>query len=427
MRNILRSIAVSLSLLFVGSTAMGAGFALYEYSARGNAMGGAVVANKAEAASIAVNPALITQIEGSEVQVGATFIAPEATAYVGGVGAIAPLAGTRDLEDRIFTLPNFYATYQASENVFLGLAGFSRFGLGGEYSNKATWTGSLSAHKFDVLTFSLTPVIAAKVTDEISLSMGLEFMYIDFSETKYLFNTNSDMKIAGDGTTWGGVFGAYYNPAWAPKWGAGLSYRTKTRHVLNGTMEVVGHGTENVIGSVTLPDSITAGISFAPSERLVLEAGIVGTFWNSYDAIRIERPNPTLVPAGPDSLLVEDKKYKDAYRINFGAEYALTPNWDIRGGYTFDKNPSNDEYMDTLVPVADRHLFNAGVGYKRDNWGVDLSYTYLLGKDMKGEGHLTGVPVSVPLEYTDGTSHMFGITLKYKFGQHFIRSASHRS
>lgn len=416
MRNAIRAVAVSLSLVFVGSTAMGAGFALYEFSARGNAMGGAVMANKAEAASLAVNPALITQIEGSQVQAGATFVIPNATATIGAAGDT-----TRSLESRVFTLPNVYATYQASENVFLGLAGFSRFGLGGSYPDYKTWNGAGIAYKFDLVTFSVTPVIAAKVTDDLSLSMGLEFMYVNFEESKWIAATDgTNVDVGGDGTGWGGNFGAYYKPEWAPKWGFGVAYRTKMRHIVDGTLKTTGvqiagvtPPSDDVRGSVTLPDAFNFGVSYAPVEELVLEAGMIATFWSSFDAIRIEYKNL------PVPTIAEKKNYKDAYRFNLGAEYALNNNWDIRGGYAFDMTPTNSDYMDTLVPVGDRHLFNAGFGYKRDNWGIDMAYTYLLGMRMSGTYNGAG---GTPVKYTDGDTHMIGLTFKYSFGQHFLRS-----
>ena len=408
MRNIIKSVAISMSLIFAGSTAMGAGFALYEFSARGNAMAGAVMANKAEAASLAVNPALITQIEGSEVQVGATFVIPSATATVNGV--------SRDLESRVFTLPNLYATYQASENVFLGLAAFSRFGLGGSYGNYKTWAGSSSAYKFDFLSFSITPTIAARVTDELSLSMGLEYMYVDFSESKYIMGYGLNMDVEGNGGAWGGNFGAYYKPEWAPRWGAGLAYRTKTNVILDGTVTSSPGAplpSGDVRGSVELPASLNFGVSFAPVEELVLEAGIVGTFWSSYDAIRIEYPDT-------GALAVDKKNYKDVIRLNFGGEYLLNDTWALRGGYAYDQSPTNSNYMDTLVPVGDRHLFNIGCGYKRNNWGVDLSYTYLLGMKMSGTGK-TLLGDNTPMKFTDGDSHMIGMTFKYAFKTPFLR------
>ncbi|MDR1684358.1 MAG: outer membrane protein transport protein [Elusimicrobiota bacterium] len=421
MKNMIKAVALSLSLAFIGSAAMGAGFALYEFSARGNAMGGAVMANKAEAASMAVNPALITELDGLQVQAGATFVAPASTtSFAAGL----PAGGERDLKSKVFTLPNFYTTYKASEAVSLGLAVFSRFGLGGEYENPNPWLGSASAYKFDVQTISATPVVAAKVSDDISVAMGLEFMDISFSEDKYLNGTGAaPFSVEGDGMSWGGVFGISYKPEWAEKkLGFGLSYRTKTRQVLDGTLKApsMGFANADVRGSVTLPDAVNLGVSYQFTPKFLIETGIIGTFWSSMDAIRIEVPTAAAAPA-QGLMLIEQKDYKDVVRFNLGAEYALTDNWDIRGGYVFDQSPTNKGLMDTLVPVGDRHLFNLGLGYHRDNWGVDAAYTYLLGKKMNGTGHLPD-GTAVPVKYTNGSSHMFGITFKYTFDVPLLRS-----
>ena len=416
MNKSIKAAALAVLLGLAANNVLAAGFALYEFSARGNAMGGAVMANKAEAASLAVNPALITQIEGSELQVGSTFVIPSATATVNG--------DSRDLESRVFVLPNFYATYQASENVFLGLAGFSRFGLGGSYPNYKPWEGGSSGFKFDLLTFSVTPTIAARVTEELSLSMGLEYMYVDFSVSKHYRTAGLSAELAGKTGSWGGAFGAYYKPDWAPKWGAGLAYRTKTRVVMDGTASYnmpIPQTSDDIRGSVTLPDSLNFGVSYAPTEDLVIEAGIVGTFWSAYDALRIEYPNAT-----PPTIKIDNKNYKDVIRLNLGAEYILNNSWAVRGGYAFDQSPTNSSYMDTLVPVGDRHLLNAGVGYKRNNWGLDLSYTYLLGMKMNGTGSIQTVsplvaPTTANFEFKNGDAHMIGITYKYAFKTPFLR------
>jgi long-chain fatty acid transport protein len=57
-------IALLLSLA-AGSAAFGAGFALYDFSARGNALGGAMVGRADDPSALALNPAGITQIPGA--------------------------------------------------------------------------------------------------------------------------------------------------------------------------------------------------------------------------------------------------------------------------------------------------------------------------------------------------------------------------
>ncbi len=403
------SVVLMLSVL-LADLSYGAGFALYEYSARGTAMGGATVANKAEPASLAVNPALITELDGTQAQLGLTVVTANAKTTVAGQ--------QRGLKNDVWYLPNFYVTQKWSDQVSVGLGGFSRYGLGGEYKNWETWAGSQLAYKVKLETFSFTPTIAVKANDEFSVAMGLEAMVIGFTQNSTLMpgaTANATAyEISGSGVSWGGNFSFIYRPEWAEKWSLGAMYRTKVKQNLNGRIHAgMEHATRNIFdddakGAITLPDSLTAGVSFRPTDDLILEAGIVGTFWSAYDQILIEYSDRESTPT-----IHNKKDYKDTYRLNLGAEYNLNPNWAVRAGYVFDKSPINKHEMDTLVPVDDRHIASVGAGYHNDTWSVDLSYSHIFAKNLSGNSNSQFG--SVPMKYTDGRSDMYGITVGYKF------------
>lgn len=403
------SVVLMLSVL-LADLSYGAGFALYEYSARGTAMGGATVANKAEPASLAVNPALITELDGTQAQLGLTVVTANAKTTVAGQ--------QRGLKNDVWYLPNFYVTQKWSDQVSVGLGGFSRYGLGGEYKNWETWAGSQLAYKVKLETFSFTPTIAVKANDEFSVAMGLEAMVIGFTQNSTLMPgaaaNATAYEISGSGVSWGGNFSFIYHPEWAEKWSLGAMYRTKVKQNLNGRIHAgMEYAARNIFdddakGAITLPDSLTAGVSFRPTEDLILEAGIVGTFWSAYDQILIEYSDRESTPT-----IHNKKDYKDTYRLNFGAEYNLNPNWAVRAGYVFDKSPINAHAMDTLVPVDDRHIASVGAGYHNDTWSVDLSYSHIFAKNLSGNSNSQFG--SVPMKYTDGRSDMYGITVGYKF------------
>ena len=403
------SVVLMLSVL-LADLSYGAGFALYEYSARGTAMGGATVANKAEPASLAVNPALITELDGTQAQLGLTVVTANAKTTVAGQ--------QRGLKNDVWYLPNFYVTQKWSDQVSVGLGGFSRYGLGGEYKNWETWAGSQLAYKVKLETFSFTPTIAVKANDEFSVAMGLEAMLIGFTQNSTLMPgpaaNATAYEISGSGVSWGGNFSFIYRPEWAEKWSLGAMYRTKIKQNLNGRIHAgMEYAARNIFdddakGAITLPDSLTAGVSFRPTEDLILEAGIVGTFWSAYDQILIEYSDRESTPT-----IHNKKDYKDTYRLNLGAEYNLNPNWAVRAGYVFDKSPINKHEMDTLVPVDDRHIASVGAGYHNDTWSVDLSYSHIFAKNLSGNSNSQFG--SVPMKYTDGRSDMYGITVGYKF------------
>lgn len=401
--------AIILPIILFASAAQGAGFALYEYSARTTAMGGATVANKAEAASLGTNPSLITQLEGVQLQTGATVVKVDASTTVNG--------DKSSLQKDIWTLPNFYVTHKWSDQISFGLGAFSRYGLGGTYKNHDTWTGSNLAYKVKLETFSIVPTMAVRLNEELSLAMGLEAMTIDFTQKSMFLNPANKYDIHGTGISWGGNYSFTYKPNWAEKWAVGGMYRTKIKQKLNGrvnsngTFPAINIHDADAEGAITLPDSLTAGISFQATDNWVMEIGVVGTFWSSYDQIIIQYRDNSSIP-----FINPQKKYKDTYRLNFGTEYILNPNWAVRAGYVFDKSPIRSSAMDTLVPADDRHLVSIGFGYMQDRWSVDAAYTHVFVKDLEGRSVPSPVtPTGMSMKYSNGSSDMVALTFGYKF------------
>lgn len=407
----MKKLAVLMSVLLLADISHAAGFALYEFSARSTAMGGAAMANKAEPASLAANPALITQLDGTQAQVGLTAVTAHAKTTVAGQ--------SRTLQNDVWLLPNFFITHKWSDDITFGLGGFSRYGLGGRYKDPVeTWAGSNLAYRVKLETFSFTPTIAVKANEELSVAMGLEAMVIGFTQNSF-FNAAGPSaagayKISGSGVSWGGNFSFVYKPQWAEKWSLGAMYRSKIKQELNGRINAASNlpgflnvHSGNAEGSISLPDSLSAGIAFRPTEKWTLEAGIIGTFWSSYDQILIQYKGTETSP-----FIRNQKKYKDAYRLNFGAEYQFHKNWAARAGFVYDQSPINPEEMDTLVPVDNRHIASIGLGYQNDRWSVDAAYAHVFGSDLSGK---SGQFNNAPVKYSDGKSDMYALTVGYKF------------
>ncbi len=388
----------------------GAGFALYEFSGRSTAMGGAVMANGAEPASLATNPALITDLEGTQLQLGATVVSAHAKTTVSGE--------TRELQRDVWTLPNFYITHKWSDEISFGLGGFSRYGLGGKYKDWETWQGSILAYKVKLETFSFTPTIAIKADDQFSMAMGLEAMTIDFTQKSTLMPGamagKTSYEIHGEGLSWGGNFSLLYRPEWAEKWSLGAMYRTKVKQNLNGFINAnmpyppAKIYDRDAKGSITLPDSFSVGVSFRPDEKWTMELGAVATMWSAYDQITIEYKDMEDTPT-----IHNKKEYKDTIRANFGAEYQFIPKWFVRAGYVYDKSPINEHEMDTLVPVDDRHIGSIGFGYKGETWSADIAYAHIFGRHLKGDSNTQFGDKE--MRYGKGGGDMFALTIGYKF------------
>lgn len=401
-----------LPFVLAANTALGAGFGLYEFSARGNAMGGAVLAGEAEPASIALNPALITDLKGSQIQLGSTFVTARARVTYAGE--------TTDPKHAFWVLPNFYYTQQLNEDWYAGVGVFSRFGLSNEYEDR-TWAGAANIYEVGVTSLSIQPTVAYKVTDRLSASAGLEVMYFDFEEGKRIdtsasiSGTHSDMEIEGDSVGMSPILALAYKAN--DKVNFGASFRFRTKQSLEGTAKyydtasplAAAFANGDVTGDITLPAQLALGVSYKPTDDWLVEFNWMNIFWSSFDAISIsfdKQPG-----TGTPGESTEKKEWKDTYRIGVGAEYKLTNAVKVRGSYIFDKSPVNNDYMDVLVPVNNRHLFGTGIGWQvNDSYTVDLSYTYLLGTSLGGHTS-SGTAVS----YNDGSGHLAGLSVKYTF------------
>ncbi|MDL2291051.1 outer membrane protein transport protein [Desulfovibrio sp. OttesenSCG-928-F20] len=378
-------LAALVCFLTMTGTAFGEGFALYEYSARGIALGGAVMARgNPDPSTIAYNPALMTRLDGLQVQGGLTAILPR-----GSMEWTTPTGenGTSQLKDSSWFMPHAYLSYQISDDWFFGVGEFTRFGLGFEYPND--WPGRFNVYEVALTTFSINPNIAWKATDKLSLAAGVEVMYVnlDLRSRSSLphptlpVSAEMDVNIKGaDAWGVGGNFALHYQ--FTDQWAVGLSYRSKVRvhafgdvsfnYVSGSQMLYDGYGAKNgtAHAAVVFPDSVSGGISFTPIPELSFEVGAVWTRWSTFRSLNISFPSPV----GQKQNI---KHWGDAMRWNAGVEWQALDWLTLRGGFVYDESPMREGWEDYLVPTNDRYIWSAGLGFHWDNWTVDVSAAFI--------------------------------------------------
>ena len=400
---------LGVAAVLAAQSAFGAGFGIYEGSARGNAMGTEVTADPASPSVLYNNAAGMTALEGTQMEAGVTLIRPSQT-----VTTMTPAGSVENEADsKWWAPPNAYVTHQFNDKVWTGLGVFSRYGLGVDYDS--TWAGRYDCQKATIQSIDVNPSVAFKALDNLSLAAGLRAEWFEFELSKALPTgtpfVDPDLQFHMKGDSWGIGYnlGAYYE---ATDWLAfGLAYDSEIDQEVEGTYDVNhpllsgGDGS----GDVTTPGILRFGTSVKATDKLTLNAGIVYTMWSSYDELAIEF-DPALL--GQHAESVTQKDWDDVFRYQLGAEYALTDVWALRAGYIYDETPDPDAHADYIVPANDRHLFSLGVGYSSGDFSCDLGYTYLLIKDRDVAARpADGV---LPGEFKDGDAHMIGLSVGYK-------------
>ena len=207
-------------LLFQTAPVHSAGFGIYEWSARGNALGGTLIGRADDPSAVAFNPAGITQLDGTRVMAGFTAIAPQTE--------VVTDTETTKTKSNIWLPPHAYLTYQLNDRYWLGVGIYSRFGLGTEYPDD--WDGKYNVTFAGIKSVSLNPNLAIKLTDDLSFAFGLEAMWFEFTQEKMknlsaLGCPDMPAKLVGDSIGYGFNHALQYTPE---EWLAvGLVYKSQ--------------------------------------------------------------------------------------------------------------------------------------------------------------------------------------------------------
>jgi long-chain fatty acid transport protein len=371
-----------------------AGFAIAEQSGRAMGTAGAFVAGQSPA-SIFFNPAGITAVGGTELEVGLNVILPS-TEFTGPTDR--PEFGTESMVSHVFFPPNAYAVWQAGERTTLGLGLFSYMGLGTEWEEN--WIGRTVTESIFLESVTLNPTIAWSIGDNTSFGLGLDLLYAmatmsKDSYTGFPFNGYVDVELEGDGLAWGWNLGLQHQVT--PELRLGLSFRSGMTLKVDGEAEFAFENIDNpsqlaLLGAlfpateakleVEIPSLTMFGWSWTPGAwfdgKLTWRGDFVYTNWDVYTNLFIDFETETEALEDSNS----PKLYDNTWAFRTGVEYALDDVWTLRAGGYYEQNAVLDEWVEPSLPDAERNGFSLGCSYEFDRgWGLDAYYLHVLLQD----------------------------------------------
>ncbi len=375
MRKISALVLSALLTVSMAGSALAEGFAMTEWSARGLSLAGGMVGRADDVSTLAYNAAGITQLPGIHIMGGASFVAPYGSISFDGSGH------TTKTKTAIWVPGHGYISYQVNDKVWLGLGMFTRFGLGNNYADE--WEGNMNVHGVGITTVSAVPTIAYKFNDMFSASFGVELMYISMYQNKLAvpgglvpgFGDNN-ANLTGDGMGIGFHFGLHAK--FNEQWSAGLAYKTQVTQNITGEAKF-DHANpylnipskSDIHGTIQLPDSIALGIAYKPLDNLSFEVGAVYTRWSTFNHLNIYFDDPSLTDS------ISEKNWRDGWNFNASVEYAPLDWLTLRAGYWHETDVTDDKFADYMMPTNGRDAISLGVGFKYENWTVDLAYAHL--------------------------------------------------
>ncbi len=361
------------------------GFQLLEQNASGlgNAYSGQAAAAE-NASTIYFNPAGMTRLPGTQISGALNMIKPSTKFENTGSAAPAlrPLGDNGGDAGGWAYVPNAYLSWQLTPRLWAGIGLSVPFGLKTEYN--ATWIGRFQAIKTEMKTYDINPSVAWKVNDSFSVGAGVSYQHVDVKLNRAVNFVLSEGALAldVDDAQWGFNLGALINPG--PKTRIGLTYRSSMGYTLKGTAAVTGAvtATPSVAANIRLPDTYSAALSHALSDRWELLADYTYTRWSSVKAIPLVTTSASALGAVGTTLDTINFQFKDTYRVGLGTNFKWTGDFTLKLGIAYDKSPVDDAFRTVSLPDNDRTWLAIGGKYRVGKAGAfDFGYAHLFISD----------------------------------------------
>ncbi|MCL1925739.1 MAG: OmpP1/FadL family transporter [Syntrophorhabdaceae bacterium] len=436
-----RILLLLLILMLAASTAFASGFRLPEAGAKAMGMGFAFVAQADNPSAIYYNPAGITQLEGYNFTIGATYVQEYGVKF----GGETPLTnGQLEFERQktlTYLIPNMYFTSMSKETGFgWGIGFFVPFGLGQQYNN---WSSSIFRNqtvKIELMAPVINPTIAYKVNEYFSIGAGIDYMYgmANLGQTPTVngplpgfpnrYANLYELELKGSEDAWGYNIGILLKPT--QNFRIGASYRSafdlkikngdvviRNVHPAYGAGIFPGPVPSNMKGSATvsMPDTFAIGVAYT-IDQLTFEVDADWTFWSKYNSLPISFSNqvPTLTNQNVE------KKWKDVCALRFGMQYQVTDPLALRLGIVYDPSPVPIGTMGPELPDSHRMNYMIGAGYKAGQWTIDAAFMYL-DKSSRAVNNMRastipGTPAGSGFDGKwSGDAWLAGLDISYKF------------
>lgn len=394
------------------------GFRLPDQDAFATARGEAFAATADNASAVYYNPAGVGMLDGQRFRLGVYGIELRTD--------VSPAIGGPDIENKheIQSIPQiFYTVKPAGSSVAFGFGLYSPFGLGSEYPENSSFRELAIKARIRMLT--LSPVLAWKINDQLSVAAGPTINFADAKFERGILGPGDKFRFEGSGVGVGAQVGVLWQPTKQHSFGAvyrspfdirfsghssaQLSDEQKRNLVaINEQIALANAGIRQVRATVPepfvdtvltglglpleeidpvptsfpeedadakirFPQSVTVGYSFRPTAAWNFEVNVDWTDWDNLNEVTLHQSS--------SSDVTLPFNYESSFFYEFGATHYLENGFNISAGYIYSENSVPNESFSPSVPDSNRHIFSAGVGYESERFSVALAYQYIYGPE----------------------------------------------
>ena len=391
---------LSVGVLLAGSAYAG-GLYLNELSttSQGNA-GAGRGAWVPDASATLHNPASMTRLEDHGLAGGLSLVtgnvkfdpnpnSPSGNASGGNQAGVAPLA-------------SFSYVHVLSDRVRLGLTFFSLSGSALNPDND--WAGRFEVRKLSLLTISVSPTAAVRLTDWLSIGGGPMVSYgvLDWDlKAEVPAASGNEFNVQLDQLNdWqaSGRVGVLLHPR--KDFSLSVYYNSETKFNLSGSVSGPANLSPSLNTDLPLAQFVEVSAYWQATERIAL----LGTFnWEDWSAA--DKLSVTLASRKVDATT----GFNDTYKIGVGANYKLSDRWLLQTGVMYDTSALKNKDRSTAIPVDEQVRFSLGAQHDlNDSLTLGMSFTYV----NLGAGEVRDPTVAG--DYKNNDLFIFGTTIAFK-------------
>jgi long-chain fatty acid transport protein len=359
-------VAAALGLGLLPGAALAGGLDLpIVYSARQAGMGGTAIAGANDASAVFHNPAGLTGVHGLQVLGDLTLVLSNLETSPGYPNQNVQTGNS------LAPAPFVTAAYRVNHYVAVGLGAYPIGAVSGTFHyNDVNGVPTLNSQ--NTLAYEVSPAVAVSPFKELSLGVGYRVTVVEFQ--RHLGGESNPVLVDVDslGANFTGLrIGAQWHPL--QELSFGLVFRpevTVTTSADHG--HLLGLAASNIQATLAIPSKLGAGARFdLESFSFAADYEFV---WNSqFKTIHLSGDLPGQAPISTDFVF----NWSDSSTLKLGAEYRLTPQIALRGGYAWDGPFANIHYPDTFAqPSASGNYVTIGAGYKAETWAANLAVSY---------------------------------------------------
>lgn len=419
-------IAAALGAMSVNASASGYRFGSQSVSGQGTA--DANSAEAADASTIFYNPAGLSRLDGTQINLGATVVVPHSSFNDTGSTRFTgtPTGGTpaKDYAPDSVTAPSAYFSKKINEQWSAGFGVFVPYGAKLDYGN--TWTGRYSLTNIKLEAVTLNPSVAFRLNEHHAFGFGLDFEHmtadlgqaVDTPGAVAALSTSpvgaalvhqiaalggnpaalaatKDGHGSQDGKDWGYGFNLGYMYTLDENTRFGIAYRSSIVHQLKGnTVWDFSHVTtdpivNHILALASNRANSAALVSLRTPETLSVNGfRKVDAKWDVMADVTFTRNNrmgdlDIQFPGTVEGNEVIRQQWKNTYRLSLGANYRYSEALTLRAGFAYDQSPvQSTQLTHPALPDSDRYQYSVGANYKlTPNSSIDVAYSFMDFKD----------------------------------------------